>query len=68
MEIELSKPLYGTKFSEHRDKIKAMLEQNNGYCISVIKYGNYDKQDFLCPCKDYREINFCKCGLYIKGD
>ncbi len=54
-----------TEDADHRNKIKAAIEKNGGYCPCRI-----DKsEDTKCICKDFREQNTagpCHCGLYIK--
>ena len=58
-------------------KIRAALRRNKqlyGYyfCPSVplYKYSTQNAQDYVCPCKDFRENKkngeLCNCGLYIK--
>lgn len=40
------------------------LKRNNGHCPCHNKYSGTD--DDICPCKSYREENYCCCNLYIK--
>lgn len=43
-----------------RDKLKA----NNGYCPCMPM----KNKDTICPCRYMRELNVCRCGLYVVGD
>lgn len=61
------------KYRESSDKelnyfIKQRLENNNGYCPSVI--GSHNKEEYKCPCRDFEENvkkgEACRCGLYVK--
>lgn len=43
-------------------KIKKKIKDNNGYCpCAFIKTA-----DYICPCRDMREKDECRCGLYVK--
>jgi ferredoxin-thioredoxin reductase catalytic subunit len=39
------------------------IARNDGHCPCHNKYSGTD--DDICPCKAYREEDFCCCGLYI---
>ena len=50
------------------DFIKQRLNQNGGYCPSVLD--SYGKEEFKCPCENFKEAvkkgETCQCGLYVK--
>lgn len=33
-----------------------------GYCPCVTPLAH--NEDTICPCKEYRESGYCRCGLY----
>ena len=39
-------------------------------CVSSYKYSELNNEDYICPCKDFRENTpigeECHCGLFIK--
>lgn len=39
-------------------------------CVPAFKYTEANANDYICPCKDFRENvaegEICHCGLYIK--
>lgn len=41
-------------------------------CVNPEKYHSENAQDYVCPCKDFRENveigESCCCGLYIKEE
>lgn len=46
--------------------IKEKLKETNGYCPCVPN--SFWDENTKCPCKEYREIGNCRCGLYIKKE
>lgn len=61
------------KYRENSDRmladfIKRRLQDNDGYCASVVD--SRGKEEYLCPCKDFCENvkkgEACRCGLYVK--
>jgi ferredoxin-thioredoxin reductase catalytic subunit len=40
------------------------LEKKEGYCPCEIE----KSPDTLCPCKQARENQICRCGLYVKAN
>lgn len=58
-------------------EIRAALSKNKSLygkqycpCVPEFKYCVDNDQDFVCPCKDFRENvkagETCHCGLYVK--
>jgi len=47
-----------------RDNILKALLRNNGYCPCNQK--GVEKEDTKCPCKAYREQDYCCCKLYTR--
>ncbi len=47
---------------EHTLKVINAVFKNKGYC--PCKLG--EKEDNICPCKDFLENDVCKCKLFIK--
>lgn len=45
--------------------IEKGLKRCNGHCPCCNKYKGTD--DDICPCKTYREEDYCCCNLYIKA-
>lgn len=55
---------------------KALIENKEKYgkpycpCVVSEKYFEENSNDYICPCKDFRENTKqgeeCHCGLYIK--
>lgn len=41
------------------------IERCDGECPCHNKYAG--TTDAICPCKAYREEDYCCCGLYIKN-
>ena len=41
-------------------------------CVPTYKYTTQNAQDYVCPCKDFRENvkcgETCHCGLYVKEE
>lgn len=41
-------------------------------CVPCYKYGTQNGNDYICPCKDFRENvkpgESCHCGLFIKEE
>lgn len=41
-------------------------------CTPSIFYQDENNQDYVCPCKDFREKvgvgEYCHCGLYLKTE
>ena len=60
-------------------EIRAVLKKNKELygkfycpCVPTAKYCTQNDQDYVCPCKDFRENvkcgDTCHCGLYIKEE
>lgn len=58
-------------------EIRAALRKNKQFygnfycpCVPSYKYCTSKANDYICPCKDFRENvkegHQCRCGLYIK--
>lgn len=70
------------KLNEDRELVKeicaALRENKKLYgkpycpCVPSYKYATQNEQDYVCPCKDFRENvdmgEMCHCGLYIKEE
>ena len=59
--------------AEIRDALKKNKELYGKFycpCVPNFKYNTQNSDDYVCPCKDFRENvkcgNTCHCGLYIK--
>ena len=53
------------KIVEVNPEVKALVEQNNGYCPCLIQ----KNEDTKCMCKDFREQTspgLCHCGRFEK--
>jgi len=37
-------------------------------CVAPWVYTSDQAEDYVCPCKDYRETDECHCGLYQKEE
>ena len=46
------------------EKILNRINKNEGYC--PCNQGETPKEDTKCPCKKYREEQYCCCTLYVK--
>lgn len=57
-------PLKGTKFSENKEKIIAMIDKNDGYCPC----GVFQSEKTKCPCPRYLITLECHCTLYIREE
>ena len=42
--------------------LKKRLKANNGFCPNQMERS----PDTKCPCKEFRESQECRCGMYIK--
>lgn len=59
-----------------QDILKSLNENKKTYgkcycpCVSPRLYTKENSEDYVCPCKDFRENieigKECHCGLYIK--
>jgi ferredoxin-thioredoxin reductase catalytic subunit len=60
-------------------EIRAALRKNKELygkfycpCVPYYKYTSQNGEDYVCPCKDFRESikngESCHCGLYIKEE
>lgn len=62
------KPLSETTILNPNDKVVAAITKRliitEGYC--PCNQVGVDKEDTLCPCKKYKETDYCCCGLYVK--
>lgn len=47
-----------------RNAILNRLQITEGYC--PCNQGDTPKEDTKCPCRSYRENNYCCCNLYTK--
>ena len=52
--------------TQHVEKIRAALKENDGYCPCALE----KTPDTKCMCKEFREMESgtCHCGLYVKED
>lgn len=46
------------------DAITKRVLANDGLCPCVQE--TTIKEDLICPCKQYREIHYCCCTLYVR--
>lgn len=56
---------------DSRDKVRLGLKANTqGYgkpycpCVPSYLYSAPNAEDYVCPCKKYREEGECACGLF----
>lgn len=47
------------------NSIKESLIKTEGYCPCVPK--SFRNEDTICPCKEVRTENKCRCGLFINS-
>lgn len=48
------------------EAINNRLFFTDGYCpCAPNEIGN---KEYLCPCKTYKEEDYCCCGLYVKEE
>lgn len=59
--------LPGTQLNPKQKVVEAIVKRinlNEGYC--PCDQGDTPKEDTKCPCKKYKEEQYCCCGLYQK--
>ena len=50
--------------------IKGLKRNNEKYgkpfcpCLAPYLYEEENSDDYICPCKEYRDTGFCHCGLH----
>lgn len=61
--------------AEIRDKLrnnKVLYGKPYCPCVPSFKYCTQNEQDYVCPCKNFREEvpagETCHCGLYVKTE
>ncbi len=42
--------------------LKQRIKKNSGFCPCRLE----KNPDTKCPCKDFRELGECCCGLYVR--
>ena len=47
---------------EFAQGIKKRIKANSGYCLNKPK----GSKDNKCPCKEFKDLGVCECGLYIR--
>lgn len=55
-----------TQLNQNQKVVEAItkrLRQNDGYC--PCDQGDVPEEDTKCPCKAYREAQYCCCTLYV---
>lgn len=72
MKVNENDPVLVTEIRAALHKNKELFGKFYCPCVPSFKYATQNEQDYVCPCKDFRENvkcgETCHCGLYIKTE
>lgn len=72
MKVNENDPVLVAEIRDNLRNNKVLYGKPYCPCVPSFKYCTQNDQDYVCPCKNFREEvkegETCHCGLYIKTE